>query len=48
MRPKGLAPIAVNSIHSGNNQNNDFNGTRDKSVGRYNPNFKNQIAINNM
>lgn len=38
MKPKGLAPVAVNSIHSNFNNDNDI---RDKSVGRYNPNLKN-------
>ena len=41
MRPKGLAPVAINSIHSTFNKDNDYNGVRDKSVGRYNPNIKN-------
>jgi hypothetical protein len=38
MKPKGLAPVAVNSIHSNFGIGND---NRDRSVGRYNPNSKN-------
>ena len=41
MKPKGLAPVAVNSIHSTFNKDNEYNDLRVKSVGRYNPNIKN-------
>lgn len=48
IRPKGLAPVAVNSIHSTFNKENDFNAARDKSVGLYNPNVKNYFAASNI
>ena len=41
IKPKGLAPVAVNSIHSTFNKDNEYNDLRVKSVGRYNPNIKN-------